>query len=90
MSFSVCQSHPFGFSIIAKYYLFSKVVQYIILEYISTYHSSPPSSVRSILDTMAQMMLGQMLDNCNVVFDRIDKLHCMGVEPVEASEERNV
>jgi len=39
---------------------------------------------------MAQMMLGQMLDNCNVVFDRIDKLHCMGVEPVEASEERNV
>ena len=40
----------FGFSIIAKYYLFSKVVQYIILEYTSIYYSSPLSSVCSILD----------------------------------------
>ena len=39
---------------------------------------------------MARMMLGQMLDDCSVLFDRVDKLHCTGVEPAEASEGRNV
>jgi len=37
-----CLLEPsFGFFIIAKYYLFSKVVQYIVQEYTSIYYSFP-------------------------------------------------
>jgi len=47
-----CLLEPYSsFSIITKYYLFSKVVQYIVLEYTSIFYSSPLSSVCFILDT---------------------------------------
>jgi len=48
-----CLLEPsFGFSIIAKYYLFFEVMQYIILEYTSIYYSFPPFFVCSILDIL--------------------------------------
>jgi len=31
-----------------------------------------------------------MLDDCGVLVDRVDKLHCASVEAAEASERRNV
>ena len=31
-----------------------------------------------------------MLDDCSVLFDRVDKLYCKVVEPAEASEGKNV
>jgi len=31
-----------------------------------------------------------MLDDCRVLFDRVDKLHCTAVEPAEASEGSDV
>jgi len=43
--FPICQSLLFGYFIITKYYLFSKVVQYTILVYHSIYNSAIPSSI---------------------------------------------
>ena len=40
-----------GFSLIVKYYLFSEVVQYSILEYNSIYNSTPPFSAILSLTT---------------------------------------
>jgi len=60
-----CLPEPsFGFSIIDKYYLFSEVVQYIVLKYTSIYYSFSLSSVHSIFDRIYHKWSLTICDGC--------------------------
>ena len=47
----------FGVYTIAKYYLFSNIVHYSILEHIPIYHSTSLSSIRSVFDTNGHLLI---------------------------------